>query len=64
VGSDVKSKLDILQTYRSGETKDEYETLEKMIQYEKRTQIIDTNKESSGARTFLRLHRALSKNPS
>lgn len=59
VGSDVKSKLEILQEYREGENKDSYETVERMLAYEKSTGYLEENKLSSGSRTFLRLHRAL-----
>jgi hypothetical protein len=61
VGSDVKSKLEILESYRAGETRSDYETVEKMLEFEKSTDYITKNKESSGSRTLLRLHRALSK---
>ncbi len=61
VGSDVKSKLEILQGYRIGENKSHYETVEQMLEFEKSSDFIHSNKETSGARTLLRLHRALSK---
>jgi hypothetical protein len=61
VGSDVKSKIEILQGYRAGENRTHYETVEKMLQFEKDADYINANKESSGSRTLLRLHRALSK---
>ena len=61
VGSDVNSKIEILQGYRGGENGPHYETIEKMLQFEKSTGYINTNKDSSGSRTLLRLHRALSK---
>lgn len=60
VGSDVKTKIEILQSYRTGENKSHYETIEMMLEYEKSTDYITSNKESSGSRTLLRLHRALS----
>jgi len=59
VGSDVKAKLEILEAFRKGEGKASYETVEKMLEFEKRTDLIHTNKEASGSRTLLRLHRAL-----
>jgi len=55
----VKAKLEILEGYRKAEGKASYETVEKMLEFEKRTDFIRTNKESSGSRTLLRLHRAL-----
>lgn len=60
IGSDVKHKIEILQGYREGDNKTHYETVEKMIEYEKSTDYIHSNKETSGSRTFLRLHRSLS----
>jgi hypothetical protein len=59
VGSDVKSKLEILQEFRNGPNRDSYETVEKMLAFEKSTGYLEENKEASGSRTFLRLHRAL-----
>lgn len=61
VGSDVKAKVEILQDYRQGPHKNNYETVEKMLHFEKTTGIIEVNKLSSGSRTFLRLHRSLGK---
>ncbi|CAL8126914.1 unnamed protein product [Orchesella dallaii] len=59
IGSDVKSKIEILQGHRNGENTTHYETVEKMITFEKTTDYIHSNKETSGSRTFLRLHRSL-----
>jgi len=59
IGSDVRTKIEILQAYRDGDNRTHYETVEKMIQFEKSTEYIYSNKESSGSRTFLRLHRSL-----
>ena len=61
VGSDVKAKVEILQEYREGPNKHNYETVEKMLHFEKSTGIMESNRLSSGSRTFLRLHRALGK---
>lgn len=60
IGSDVKSKIEILQGYREGDNSAHYETVEKMMNFEKSTDFIHFNKASSGSRTFLRLHRSLS----
>jgi len=59
IGSDVKTKIEILQSYRDGDNRTHYETVEKMVEFEKSTEYIHSNKESSGSRTFLRLHRSL-----
>jgi hypothetical protein len=60
VASDVQSKLDILEEFRKGDHKDDFETVETMILYEKRENLLDNPKYVSGCRTLLRLHRALS----
>ncbi|CAG7838302.1 unnamed protein product [Allacma fusca] len=59
VGSDVKSKVQILQQHRSSESKDKYETVETMLEYEVSSGLTKSNKETNGARTLLRLHRSL-----
>ena len=61
VGSDVKSKVQILQGYRSGDARNDYETVEAMLEHEVSSGFISTNKDTNGARTLLRLHRSLSK---
>ena len=60
VASDVQSKLDILEEFRKGDHKDDFETVEIMILYEKKENLLDNPKYVSGSRTLLRLHRALS----
>jgi hypothetical protein len=59
VGSDVKAKVEILQEYRDGSNRDEYETVEKMLHFEKSNGVFEANRLSNGSRTFLRLHRAI-----
>ncbi|XP_035698013.1 ceramide-1-phosphate transfer protein-like isoform X2 [Branchiostoma floridae] len=59
VTSDAKSKIEILEAYRASEQGKHYATIESMLQYEKDTGIVLDNKKPSGARTLLRLHRAL-----
>ena len=59
VGSDVKDKVEILQGFRTGTNRAHYETVQKMIAYEKETGYIRENKQGSGSRTLLRLHRSL-----
>ena len=62
VTSDVRSKMHILEEHRSSSVGDSYKTVQSMLQYEKDNDItIVKNKHAnpSGARTLLRLHRAL-----
>lgn len=60
VAKDVQSKLDILEEYRNKEDIGKhYESIQSMIEYEKAMHLLKDNKRSSGARTLLRLHRAL-----
>lgn len=41
VSADVKSKMEILKDFRTSESKDHYETIEKMIVYEKDSSLIN-----------------------
>jgi len=59
IASDVKQKLEILETYRSGPNGDSYANVESMLTYEKESGHLKTNKNGNASRTFLRLHRAL-----
>ena len=60
VASDVDSKIKILESYRSdGERGNHYETLKSMVEYEENDNLLRDKKRPSGARTILRLHRAL-----
>ena len=60
VAKDVDSKIAILESYRSDpETGANYETFQSMIKYEESEQLLQDQKRPSGARTVLRLHRAL-----
>ena len=61
VASDVTSKLKILQEFRNGEQSTQFETVEQMILFEKKENLLSAPKYVSGCRTLLRLHRALSK---
>ncbi|XP_041378110.1 ceramide-1-phosphate transfer protein-like [Gigantopelta aegis] len=56
VASDVDEKVGILREYRSLPEKEEFKTIQSMIQYEMRTK---TTKTMKASRTLLRLHRAL-----
>ena len=60
VSSDVTSKLEILQTFRQGETAQHFQTIKNMILYEESENKFTDSKYISGSRTLLRLHRALS----
>ena len=57
--SDVVEKIGILREYRKSPESANYETFEKMIQYEVQHKITNNKKKASGSRTLLRLHRAL-----
>lgn len=64
VAKDVESKINILrQYYKESETGLNYRTVQKMIEYEKSNNLLNeknyNEKRPSGARTLLRLHRAL-----
>ncbi|XP_054164619.1 ceramide-1-phosphate transfer protein-like [Oppia nitens] len=62
VANDVESKINILDVYlKESENGHQYQTLQSMIAYEKTSNLlkIDISKRPSGARTLLRLHRAL-----
>jgi hypothetical protein len=59
VGSDVKDKVEVLHSFRNGPNRAHYETVQKMIAFEKETGYIKKNKQGSGSRTLLRLHRSL-----
>ncbi|KAK8734653.1 hypothetical protein OTU49_005914 [Cherax quadricarinatus] len=59
VSSDVQSKVALLREYLGGEVGDHYHTLHSMITYETQTNLLTSKTRLSGARTLLRLHRAL-----
>ncbi|XP_076066545.1 ceramide-1-phosphate transfer protein [Oratosquilla oratoria] len=59
VASDVKKKVTILQCYCKGGAGDYYYSLASMIEYEKDNNLLTSTTNPSGARTLLRLHRAL-----
>ena len=59
VNSDVVEKIQILKDYRKSEKREEYVTIQSMIDYEVKTDTTNTKKRASGSRTLLRLHRAL-----
>ena len=59
MASDVEEKIGILREYRKADNRDEYKSIQSMIGYEVKNDITDNKKKASGARTLLRLHRAL-----
>lgn len=59
VNSDVVEKVDILVEYRRSDLGEHYRTVQGMIEYEISTNTTNNKKKASGARTLLRLHRAL-----
>ena len=60
VAKDVDSKITLLESYRSDpDTGSKYETFQSMIKYEESEKLLRDTKRPSGARTVLRLHRAL-----
>ncbi|XP_053212565.1 ceramide-1-phosphate transfer protein-like [Panonychus citri] len=60
VTSDVESKINILETYRNDpKCNDDYVTLQSMMEYEAKHNLLRSEERPSGARTLLRLHRAL-----
>lgn len=59
VASDVTSKIEILQEFRQGANGAQFETVEQMIIFEEKEQMLDNPKYVSASRTLLRLHRAL-----
>jgi hypothetical protein len=62
VSSDVKSKIEILEEFRDNkDVKEKFESVKKMIHYEKDTELLNKKDYVSGSRTLLRLHRGLGK---
>lgn len=59
VSSDVKAKIEILETHRQKENAEQFETFATMMEYEKTSALLDKNDYVSGSRTLLRLHRGL-----
>lgn len=59
VSSDLRSKMDILREFLNGEQASYFETVEKMIAYEKDNNLLAKKGYVSGSRTLLRLHRGL-----
>ena len=54
-------KVTTLHCYRKGGAGDYYYSIQSMIQYEQDHNLLNSKDRQSGARTLLRLHRALGK---
>uniref|UniRef100_A0A669QVD3 Ceramide-1-phosphate transfer protein n=2 Tax=Phasianus colchicus TaxID=9054 RepID=A0A669QVD3_PHACC len=63
ISKDAVTKIQIMESYCSGERREEYRTLQSMVSYELSRGLVDLQRRSShpdsGCRTILRLHRAL-----
>ncbi|XP_060066464.1 ceramide-1-phosphate transfer protein-like [Ylistrum balloti] len=59
VVADVVEKIEILRDYRKSPEGEHYKSVQSMISYEVQQNITDNKKKASGARTLLRLHRAM-----
>lgn len=60
VCSDVRSKVEILEQFRSNkEVAESFESVKKMILYERDAELLHKKDYVSGSRTLLRLHRGL-----
>ncbi|XP_076320598.1 ceramide-1-phosphate transfer protein [Tachypleus tridentatus] len=59
VASDIISKINILENYQKSEVGGHYKTIQSMIDYESSNNLLKDETQPSGARTLLRLHRAL-----
>lgn len=59
VTSDVEEKIGILRDFRKSENAEQYKSVQSMLQFEVSKDLTKNKKQASGARTLLRLHRAL-----
>lgn len=59
VSSDVKSKIEILEEFRSKDNAEKFVSFRGMIEYEKHENLLTKPNYVSGSRTLLRLHRGL-----
>ncbi|XP_042336458.1 ceramide-1-phosphate transfer protein [Sceloporus undulatus] len=63
ISKDVVAKIQIMEDFRNGEQKDDYISLQSMVNYELSNNLVDLKERgdhpASGCRTILRLHRAL-----
>lgn len=62
VSSDVKAKVEILEDFRANkEVAEKFESIKKMMTYERDSELLNKKDYVSGSRTLLRLHRGLGK---
>lgn len=61
VSSDLRSKMDILDEFLKNDQNSNFESVKKMIVYEKDSSLLNKKGYVSGSRTLLRLHRGLGK---
>ncbi|ODN00168.1 Ceramide-1-phosphate transfer protein [Orchesella cincta] len=59
IGGDIRQKISLIKEYKAGQYGSFYNTIEKMVTFEKRNRIHQNNVEENGSRTVLRLHRSL-----
>lgn len=59
VSSDVTEKVKILEAFRMGDQKDDFETFKTMMEHEKESNLLEKKGYVSGSRTLLRLHRGM-----
>lgn len=59
VSSDVKTKIEILESLRQQEDQNQFESFAAMLEYEKSAGLLNKKDYVSGSRTLLRLHRGL-----
>lgn len=64
VGSDVKSKIDLLEDLSNSSDGQHFTSVKKMIKYEMEENLLKKKDYVSGSRTLLRLHRGLGKSTS
>lgn len=59
VSSDVKEKVEILEKHRQQPNAEKFETIKRMMEYERNAELLAKKDYVSGSRTLLRLHRGL-----
>lgn len=59
VSSDVLEKVKILEAFRQGDHKTNFETFKTMMEHEKESNLLEKKGYVSGSRTLLRLHRGM-----
>lgn len=61
VGSEIGSKMEVLENLRSTNDSENFSTMKKMVEYELASGKLKEKSYISGSRTLLRLHRGLGK---